>query len=496
MTDDKKKNMMDLMSAHRQTPELAEHAREMDRRGFFKALLISLACSSMSPIGWSLASENSSNNPGLLELGTGKRLDELYQGLHLYYGDIHGHTGYSDGFGTPEQYYDYARYEANLDFAAVSDHAEWLNRFSKFLSLENDDPFPLWPLTINAANSKYFPDHFCTLIGFEWTSDQYGHKNVYFRNTDKVPKFPFGYRHYPTPKHLWDALEPYQALTISHHVIRPKCLTDWRFMNSNMERLVEIYSKWGNAESAWTDYEPFVAYYKYPDWRSVAQAHDVLHMHKLGHRIGIIAGTDTHQGMPGSTKNDEPRGEIFPAGAGIKTGEQFLWALEAGYTYDHREPVGANGGLAAVWAPRLTREAIWDGLYSRHTFGTSGIRPEVRFAVQDADDRDVFGIIGEEFTLTGMPQILCSIYCEPGSYVLARYHPYSDNPLNLGFLDADLESGSQAFYTLVIHIRQHADSNSDFDLIPEVDVQHQKLIYKFPQLFEKVWVSPIWISRK
>jgi hypothetical protein len=44
-------------------------------------------------------------------------------GRLLLWGDLHGHTLQSDGRGTVEEYYDFARRVAALDFCAVSDHA-------------------------------------------------------------------------------------------------------------------------------------------------------------------------------------------------------------------------------------------------------------------------------------------------------------------------------------------------------------------------------------
>ena len=43
----------------------------------------------------------------------------------LVWGDLHGHSGVSDGTGTPEDYYAYARDVARLDVAVLTDHDHW-----------------------------------------------------------------------------------------------------------------------------------------------------------------------------------------------------------------------------------------------------------------------------------------------------------------------------------------------------------------------------------
>jgi predicted metal-dependent phosphoesterase TrpH len=40
----------------------------------------------------------------------------------VYFGNLHSHTSYSDGSGTPSEAYKYARDTAKLDFLAITEH--------------------------------------------------------------------------------------------------------------------------------------------------------------------------------------------------------------------------------------------------------------------------------------------------------------------------------------------------------------------------------------
>ena len=61
----------------------------------------------------------------LAQAGLGSRArgqglaDSVY---NLYVGNLHSHTSYSDGSGTPAQAFEYARDVASIDFLAITDH--------------------------------------------------------------------------------------------------------------------------------------------------------------------------------------------------------------------------------------------------------------------------------------------------------------------------------------------------------------------------------------
>jgi hypothetical protein len=50
------------------------------------------------------------------------RAEESAGKVHVYFGNLHSHTSYSDGAGTPEKAFLYARDVAKLDFLAVTEH--------------------------------------------------------------------------------------------------------------------------------------------------------------------------------------------------------------------------------------------------------------------------------------------------------------------------------------------------------------------------------------
>jgi len=245
-----------------------------------------------------------------------------FEGTDLYFGEIHGQMYESIGTGDVEEYYQWGRDVERLDFCATANH--YGGRFDYGAAAKEDYRFVdrLWPGIVEASNRYDIPGEFVTFVSFEW-GNRYGHKNVYYRSDEG----PFIYGQGETsPEELWERLRDFEALTIPHH---PKyCgLTDWSFRNDRMQRLVEICSAWGISETGGD--------------RSVQRAL------AMGHRLGFIGGTDTHYGQPGHG----PHG------------------------------VDEGSGLAAVYAKERTREAIFDALYRRRCYATTGARMVLDFRV-------------------------------------------------------------------------------------------------------------------
>ncbi|MHB8897049.1 MAG: CehA/McbA family metallohydrolase, partial [Candidatus Geothermincolia bacterium] len=77
--------------------------------------------------------------------------------MRFFFGNLHSHTGYSDGEGTPENAYQWARDTAKFDFYAVTDHAEEMVPAG-------------WQDTMGRANQFNRNGSFTALAGFEWSS--------------------------------------------------------------------------------------------------------------------------------------------------------------------------------------------------------------------------------------------------------------------------------------------------------------------------------------
>lgn len=145
---------------------------------------------------------------------------------NIYFGNLHSHTGFSDGIGVPEYAYDYARYTAGLDFLAITEHS---NLYDHYLDWEKSRK---WVDIQKVADKKTEDGAFLALFGAETTwYNQFGHMNTYnmdfFINAyetryNDIPRYYDTLKQYPDSIQQWnhpwscgkrhlDGFDPYDA---------------------------------------------------------------------------------------------------------------------------------------------------------------------------------------------------------------------------------------------------------------------------------------------
>lgn len=247
------------------------------------------------------------------------------RGHEIYFGDIHCHSAFSDGLGSPMDCYRFARDWIGLDFCAVTDHAQYVSDAE-------------WEESCRAANRMNRDGSFVTLVGYELSHPQAGDKNLYYPG-DEGPLL----REKSLDLETVYPMEAYVEEWLAHRAIMMAHLHARHlqaFRHTELCRLIEVYSNWGCCEQAGAQ-PPFI-----PALRGDFTGQYALDALQSGWRVGFCANSDDHMARPG-------------------------WS---GW---HRVERAYHGGLTAVYATALTRKAVFDALYHRHTYATSGARMRV-----------------------------------------------------------------------------------------------------------------------
>ena len=252
----------------------------------------------------------------------------------LYWADIHCQTFFSDGLRCPEELYLFAREESFLDIFAISDHTEALSDAQ-------------WSYFTEVTNHYNQDGKFVTLLGLEWTDSFYGHRNVYYPGENG----PILRRGEDDLKKVYRVAEEYNALVIPHHSANVKMGVDWsKGHNPEVERLVEIYSIWGNSER----------HERYGNARPIRnhggekEGQHVIDALNRGYKFGFVGGGDIHDGRPGDELHKLQK-------------EPFQ------YKNLYRK------GISGIWAKKLTRKEIFTSLWERNCYATSNVRVILKF---------------------------------------------------------------------------------------------------------------------
>jgi hypothetical protein len=308
--------------------------------------------------------------------------------------------------------------------------------------IEREEPLAItksaWADSTRAADMHNDPGRFTTFVAYEYTtaSDDNGslHRNVVFKDSDRLPEVPFSRMHSRNPEDLWDWMDTLredgvESLAIPHnsnksngHMFK---LEDWAgdpfddeyaIKRIRNEPLVEVTQIKGTSEThpalstrdEWAGFELVstrgigmgIPMPSKPEGSYVREAwRRGLELEAQGitnpFAFGVIGSSDTHTG---ASQNDEsnfssklgllsatpdrrgsvPLGIVDSTLFSILPGQEVVEVDGESFMGGQQQEFGASG-LAAVWAEENTRESIYAAFRRKETFATSGPRIRVRF---------------------------------------------------------------------------------------------------------------------
>jgi hypothetical protein len=248
---------------------------------------------------------------GQLSAETNPTLVEDAPGPRIFWGETHGHSGFAEGNGTVNGYYTFARDDARLDFAALSEHDLWM-----------DDGE--WEALRRGARTFTKEGEFIAFAGYEWTQQSAfgGHHNVIFRRHEGARRVPV--QEAPTLPPFYARLKAENAEGDVVVIPHAHMAGDFKTSDPAVERMVEIASNHGAFE-----------------WLGKAYLAE-------GHRLGFLGGSDSHTEHPGLRvlRRDTPQSD-FPGGlaavyAAERTTDSIFEALYA------RQGYATNGARIAL----------------------------------------------------------------------------------------------------------------------------------------------------
>ena len=287
--------------------------------------------------------------------------------LKLYWGDAHGQTKETVGTGSVPEYLSFVRDVAALDFTA------WQGNDFQIT-------IPLWEHVKNLIKEYHEPNKFITFLGYEWSglTPAGGDHNIYFLRDDEQiyrsdhwlieDKSDEDTDRYPISE-LWKTFRGRKDILAIPHV--GGRYGNFDFFDSEFIPVIEVHSNHGTFE-----------------WY-------LLEAMKRRLKVGFIAASDDHSSRPGLT---------YPSGG-----------------------MATRGGYTGVYAKELTRESLWEAIWARRVYGTTGERIIVN--VESDGHR-----MGEEYTCSEPPEINVNVHGTASLHEVEVYnwekpiyrHPFAD----------------------------------------------------------------------
>ncbi len=384
----------------------------------------------------------------------------LVDGRHdVYWGSLHTHTYLSDGYGSPDFAYRYARDVSRLDFAAISDH--------------NTNITPnKWEITKDVSRRYHKPGKFVTFLAhaesaFRWC----GSVNCYYLEEDEVPRHEY-HRIYYGPRNM-DFVQPLyykgnlheqlkklaqqgKVLLISHIHGGQVEAVDFRYLADNAAYcpLLEIYSEWGAKEYPGNPWLPSPEFM--PEGEGMFTYRKVL---ARGIRVGAVGDGDDHVSMPGSL-NINPH-KIGPS----------IW----------KNSLLHPAGITAVFAKDLTRKSLFEALRARRCYATTTPRILLNFSIAGH-------MMGEDLSLRKYRRL------EKGRKVEVLAAAAAGLTVEIIRNNAVIKCVQGKYAVQIDYF-----DDTPFDDIALEDTNGKRFIFYYIRVTRKdghqAWSSPVWLSK-
>ena len=281
----------------------------------------------------------------------------VFEGQHLYFGDMHSHSTYSNDCieesRTEMRPFDmqvFAKERAGLDFYATSEHHQpWDSPRDQIMKY-------VWDETIEAIQKNDKPGEFLVFPGFEFRCER-GDTVLFF---NYLPEYEEINRpEWTDIRKVWDGLKGKDYL--SHpHFHNPGSLGEnewWVCPYEGIEPVIEIFSC----------HRSFERFDVFEQGRSLVKHHRTDRngefFLKNNFKYGFVANSDSHYGHPGMQ------------------------------------------GLAAVFSKSLDKQSILEAYRKRHTYGLSGDRIRLLFTGNGK-------LMGSEVANTPVKEFLIDVVAE------------------------------------------------------------------------------------
>jgi len=340
----------------------------------------------------------------------------------LYWGLLHVHSNLSDGHQPPEKAYEYGRDIGLLDFCALADHNQRLEKAS-------------WQLTKDLSDRFYVPGRFVTFPGYEWSTIpgamNRGYRQIYFPDSRNAILYK-------------GSTNDVDASILDERVLMVAQLrsgADWDAPQPYQQRLVEIHTGFATAENTESLLESTFWRYTATKWRKEEISNYGTFQSGLekDYRLGVIADGDDHSSTPGRCY------------------------------YDGGAPNEPNKlGLGAVFARDLTRPEVFNSLYDRYTYGTTGVRIFVDFLMD-------WHHMGREYETAFPPEITYRVGA-PGE--IEKIEILRDN---------------EVLFTIPGNGKIAGGKESDTTIPSGTHFYYLRVTLQTGDL---AWSSPIWVTKK